>query len=236
MTSCALHVVHGSSNPVLVVLECLFQEPVRKNPMATCGHWILLINTQLRATEQPTTNLIRNFAVHLRETCRSPEPCSGVEKRTQVICSRMAEVTDLHRLVRVAETSAASAEDSSQCADSKKCVECLMAMQDVKVTTEVRNSTVFSARIHRMLPVPTALQTATVAGRDWIRPASAQATQACADRHRHCRCQRCFRVEAGLHQSTVERAAACEAQCRRLGLKGLCTCSSRQRSRAPRCL
>lgn len=54
--------------------------------------------------------------------------------------SRMVEATDLQRLVRVAEASAESVEDStSECADSKKCVECLLAMQDVKVTAEVRS-------------------------------------------------------------------------------------------------
>lgn len=53
----------------------------------------------------------------------------------------MAEVTDLQRLVRVAETSADSVDDSnSECADLKKCVECLVAMQDVKVTAEVRRT------------------------------------------------------------------------------------------------
>jgi hypothetical protein len=50
-----------------------------------------------------------------------------------------AEVTDLHRLVRVAETSAKAVDDASaECADSKTCVECLKAMQDVQVTSEVR--------------------------------------------------------------------------------------------------
>ena len=48
----------------------------------------------------------------------------------------------MHRLVRVAEASAKTVEgSSSESADSKKCVECLMAMQDVKVTAEVRTVT-----------------------------------------------------------------------------------------------
>lgn len=71
----------------------------------------------------------------------------------------MAEVTDLHRLVRVAEASAETVEESSsESADSKKCVECLMAMQDVKVTAEVREVTFRClVTLHMHFPAPNTL-------------------------------------------------------------------------------
>jgi hypothetical protein len=75
-----------------------------------------------------------------------------------------AEVTDLHRLVRVAETSAKAVDDASaECADSKTCVECLMAMQDVQVTSEVRPrilSTLIASSVQRIVRLyPSCVQT-----------------------------------------------------------------------------
>jgi TFIIS helical bundle-like domain len=53
--------------------------------------------------------------------------------------AQLSERTDLQRFLRVAETTAEAVGDSTaECADAKKCVECLAVLQDMHVTAQVR--------------------------------------------------------------------------------------------------